>query len=290
MRKLIYLCFLVVQASFQQLSALIMESPNLELFEKIVQSSDENCLVVLDVDNTIICPHDLIQKASAEAIRKKLIQNVMQNPTILSSEKYTSDYFYLLSQLLIKTSYAFVDPKILPLIESLQDRGVKTIACTNIWTGEIGVIPSLEDWRIQSLQELGIDFSKAFPHTSFMRLVEFEYQGKAPIFKQGILSANKVPKGKVLMAFLQAIQWQPKCVIFLDDSLDYLLTVEEALQETGIEFIGLYYTAAVNQMFLVDEKLAEYQYLHLAQKGIWLNDQEAREHMQTREEETLTSR
>ncbi len=139
-------------------------------------------------------------------------------------------------------------------------------------TGACGIIPSLEDWRIDHLKKHNIDFSRAFA-------VNFElgdHNDKRALFKSGVLCADKQDKGPVLLAFLEKIRYKPSRIIFIDNKLEYLKSVEEALQETKIEFTGFHYTAVEDRPCIVDEKLAEFQLLHLIQTDRWLTHQEAR--------------
>lgn len=90
-----------------------------------------------------------------------------------------------------------------------------------------------------------------------------------------MLCANKQDKGPVFVAFLEAIQWKSRQVIFIDNRLDYLKSVEAALDGTGIEFIGFHYKDVENSPRIVNEHLAKFQLMHLAKTGEWLSDQEA---------------
>lgn len=262
----ITICFLTAN-----LHALIVEAPNLEVFQQALLKSDTNSLVLLDVDETLIIPKDLILRPCARKIWEKYAQQTLKNPEIVPPEKYEKDYF--LSLVLSRMQYKLVDPEILNVIENLQKRQIKTIAFTKMTTGSSGVIPSLEDWRIAHLLKLNIDFSEAFPHFPSVQLEETN--GRAAVFKQGVLCANKQDKGPVLIAFLAHIKWQPKKIFFLDNRLDYLQSVEQSLKGTGIEFIGFHYTAVENEACIVDEELAQFQLMHLAKTGIWLSDEEA---------------
>jgi hypothetical protein len=163
------------------------------------------------------------------------------------------------------------------LIKILQENQIKTIAFTRMDTGRLGLIASTEEWRLNQLREQGIDFSSGFPD---LLLLSFRVaKGEASLFKEGVLFANKEAKGPVLAAFLEQIDWKPKKILFLDDKLDYLQSVEEALQSKGIEFIGYHYTEVEKRSILLEEELGRLQYNHLVQYERWLNDKEALEQL-----------
>jgi hypothetical protein len=96
-----------------------------------------------------------------------------------------------------------------------------------------------------------------------------------PLYKQGILFCLQPNKGKVLITFLERINWEPLKVVFIDDKIDNLQSVQEELKVKNIEFVGLHYTGALSLPREIDEKLVEFQYEYLMKHGEWLSDQQA---------------
>lgn len=103
-----------------KLSAFIVDAHNLEPFEKAIENIDQHCLVLLDVDETLICSKDMILRPRAIKIWNKHAEEILEN--------YDSDYF--LGQVLATMEYELVDPSIVAIISSLQQRNIKTIAFT----------------------------------------------------------------------------------------------------------------------------------------------------------------
>ena len=58
-----------------------------------------------------------------------------------------------------------VDEKFIQLISDLQRKGIKVLALTNCFTGRMGAIDSMEDWRINELERIGYHFDKSWPDT-----------------------------------------------------------------------------------------------------------------------------
>lgn len=250
----------------------IIPIDNLDFFEKAVEQSNQQSLVLFDVDETLIIPKDLILRPTAWNIWNKYAKETIENPAICAPEKEGKEY--LLGQIFSKIEFEIVDPKVIDIISSLQERRIKTIAFTKMSTGVLGAIPSLEDWRINQLKDHNIDFSLAFPQHSEIKIEPLEPNGRTSLFKQGVLYSNKQDKGPVLTAFLERIEWKPSKVLFLDNRIDYLQTVETALDGTGIEFIGFHYREMERRPCTVDENIAKYQLEHLAKTGEWLSDDE----------------
>lgn len=257
---------------FTQLRAIIIEAPNLNQFEETLKTIDQQSLVLFDVDETLLLPKDLILNSNAREIWKLYAKETLENPEIVPPGKYDDKYFF--GQVLSRIEYEVVDPKIVEIIRSLQSRNIKTIAFTKMPVGSVGVIPSMEDWRIEHLKKHQFDFSEAFPQFQEIKINVLS-TGIPSLFKKGMLCANKQDKGPVFAAFLGAIQWRPSQVVFIDNRLEHLKTMEIALEGTGIKFIGFYYRDVDNRPRIVNEHLAKFQLMHLAKTGEWLSDQEA---------------
>lgn len=277
MRRNLSILLLCLSLSAGKLCGQIIEIPDLvHTFEEL-QHADENCLVMFDVDETLIVPSDPLLWSSAREIFKKIKEKTLDNPDIVSPATHQKGFFS--GQIMSRLDYQLVDAKVLEIITDLQKRQIKTIAFTKMMTGPLGIIPSMQDWRIKQLLERGFNFSQAFPDIKLHIIPELPSSGKSALYTHGILFANDQHKGPVLVAFLEQIGWTPKKVIFVDDRLDYLETVEASLKDTGIEFLGYHYTAT-HKHPPIDEELATLQLMHLAVHGLWLNHHEAKEQLQ----------
>lgn len=259
---------------FIQLHAKIIESPTFTQFEEVLETLDPDSLVLLDVDETLLVPKDGILKNGGEEYRKILG---------FYKRNFTS---HLIGQLLSRSEYEAVNPRAVDAIDYLQARDIKTIAFTACSVGQNGVIPSMEDWRIEHLKKNQFDFTVAFPQFSGLWIKMYKDDPlsrlyyKKPLFKEGVLFCNGHHKGPVLTAFLAAIGWKPSKIVFLDDRLDFLESVENALKQEGIEFIGLHYTEAKNLPCIVNEQVAKFQIMHFFETEEWLSEQEAEQYIQ----------
>jgi len=263
----IQIIFLLFYAT---LSAKIIPISNIEDSQGYFEGLDSQSLVLWDVDETLIIPSDQVLHPENHMIRKALIQHYMGN---LSKEKFEE----FVSQILSRTPYCLINHVVPHLISSLQNQGIHVMAFTAMGTGNYGSISSLEDWRIQQLRKLGIDFSRCFPQHSGLSWKETISTKGFPAFKDGILCSDHLEKGPVLHNFLHKIQWKPAQVLFFDDLLDCLISVEQALETLNIPFIGFHYQASQLKLGKppVDLKLAHYKFQFLVQNGIWLPDEEA---------------
>jgi hypothetical protein len=255
------------------LSAKIIEITNLELIQEYFNPLDDQSLVMWDVDHTLIFPSDSVLRPGNEVIAHELGLHYLGG-------RSHPNWNELISQVLSKVPFYLVDPQLPSLISSLQKKGIPTMAFTAMRTGSYGKIPSMENWRIDQLKCLGIDFSQFFPQHSGLNWQQTTSKFGKPAFKAGILCSDHLPKGPVLKTFFNTINWQPTQVIFFDDTLDCLISVEHTLKELNISFIGIHYHAAKYTQTPVNLKIAHYQYQTLAETGIWLTDEEAQATLQ----------
>lgn len=137
----------------------------------------------------------------------------------------------------------------------LQNRGVVIMGLTHRW-------PSVADSTIHQVASLGFDFSKTAPSQETFTVPA----GHPTLYKQGILFVcdyNK--KSDVFLPFLILINQKPKKVVFIDDKRKYVEELEVALEQQGIEYIGIHYTAIEHVTPMFSPEIAEFQYKFLDQ-------------------------
>lgn len=254
------------------LSSTIHEVYDLDLFTEETEKLTSDDLIIYDIDNTLIAPEDLIMRASCRKLRSKLLQEFKVKP----------DYQeYIFSLIYERYKVNLVDPQIVDLIISQQRRGIPAIALTGSMTAKFGVLESIEKWRYNQIGRLGIDFSPSFNLSEdpyyFSR---FAIMMRYPSFYKGILFTDLVPKGAVLIAFLNKLDWKPRKVVFIDDRADYLKSVRSSLEAIGVEFIGFHYRAAEESIYEEEaEKLGRFQYESLIERRQWVPDRQARKEL-----------
>ena len=222
-------------------------------------------LVIFDIDEILITPADLLLKPVGRDFNGW-------------GKIPLKEFEYYLSIMLASTKYVLVDAEAPNLIKKMLQKGILAIALTACSTGAIGVIQSMEEWRFNQLNALGIDFSPFFEgEYVFSELVDAK--SRPPLFKNGILftgdlqNPEKSAKGQLLGIFLDKINWSPEKVIFIDDSQKHLEAVFQELNQRGIPFQGHLLTTPTLQL---NEKIAELQIRTLLDTNKWITDQEAK--------------
>ncbi|MDR3623554.1 MAG: DUF2608 domain-containing protein [Chlamydiales bacterium] len=236
-----------------------------------LDSTDADTLVVFDVDDVLITYNDMVLRPSGAHFRPASWKGI--DPKEIP---------YLISIMLNEGQIILIDHSTPLLINKLKSKGVKTIALTAARTGKFGVIESAEEWRLKVLKQFDIDFSKSFSTKQIyfdnIEKKETEYS----LFKDGVLflGDEKTTKGALLVQFLKKVQWTPKKVIFIDDKMSHLTSVEAALNKAKIPFQGYQYKGADKLPGKLDEQIAEVQFSHLRKDHKWLSDSEAKKEEQ----------
>lgn len=265
LKKTILIIYLFSLLSVSAVYSKVLAVKDLCLFEKEIQSLDHDSLILFDIDYTILTPEDAALKPCGKGLRKKFLHN-------LDPQKRAR----LQSILGIDGKEELVDQKSPFLIQNIQARGIPVIALTALETGTYGKIINMEDWRLNRLKHFGIDFTVSFQDFNPLYLTELSpYNDHYPLFKNGVLFTNLRPKGEVLTTFLRKIDWKPTKLLFIDDSLSQIQSVESAAEALGIEFIGFHYTATGNASCKLNQTLGEFQFQYLIENEKWLPDKEA---------------
>ena len=188
--------------------------------------------------------------------------------------------------ILLNYKPVLVDERLPKIIKDTKERGIKVIALTNGRTGSIGSVNSRQDLRLARLKNFYIDFTGSFKLT---RLTlersnndrnrtgrNNEYTDDA-IFKDGVIFTSRRSKGDMLSIFLDKVEFLPKKVIHVDNSIDMMSSVQRMCKSRNIEFVGIQYTkqynASDNDIF--DKKAAEKKLEILRTKSLWVSDKVA---------------
>lgn len=280
-QRIVYLVVLIVTSVYGE----IVQAPTLIPIKAAIERANKSTLVIFDVDDVLIMATDQLLQPAQKKYRDKLWKDMTNGMPREKQEEY-------FSITLLQRKAVLVDPGIVSLIQETQKRNIRTMALTLISSGKLGKIPSLAEWRANELEGLGIRFSDSWPKITSYRFDSLKpvLPGKFAAFHKGILFTSHVPKGPhipkgvVLERFLKEIietenspESKVDTIIFVDDKLSNLKSVEEMCARLGFKYIGFEYTQANSNASKApfDEKRAHFQENYLLTQGKWLEDQEA---------------
>ncbi len=230
--------------------------------------ADHNTLVIFDVDEVLITYDDMVLRPCGAHFCPSSWKGI--DPKQVP---------YLISIMLNKGKIILVEPSAPRVINKLKTQGAKALALTAAQTGKFGVIQNAENWRLKTLKQFNLDFSNSFSKIQIMYFDKEEgRETDYPIFKNGVLflGNEKNSKGTLLVKFLERIQWKPNKVIFIDDKMANLISVQSALKQGGIPFQGYQYKGVTQLPGEFNEQIAEMQFARLRKDHQWLSDSEAK--------------
>ena len=237
--------------------------------QSVLDDADTGTLVVFDVDDTLIRPKDkILQRCYSYINAWKLVDAEFRK--MVNEEEHT------LSRLYIQAKRELIEPGISQLIATLQARNIKVIACTHLRVGPYGEIPLLEEFRFNQLKELDIDFTMSFDYTCIFNQCQQDFNNW-PLFYKGILFTNLCTKGEVLGAFIDLLDVKPRKIIFFDDQLPNLVSVQNELLKRAITFYGYCYKTVPGLESKFNAAVATYQINYFNTYQIWLSDTKAEE-------------
>lgn len=238
----------------------------------VLQTANQDSLVAFDIDDTITTPTSKINWAKYHPAQKALTKQVKDQLKGRPNNK--PDRFYADLWRSIDGS-PLIEKSSRNIIAALQNHGVPTIALTALYAGPSYFEPYLPEWRLHSLQKLGIDFSRiSFPDMVFHNLPLDQF-GNPTAFYHGLLCSSNIPKGEVLKAFLEKLKWKPNQVIFFDDLIENIESVAQAMREMQIPFYGFHYLGAQDLPGKLDLKVATTQIQTLFEQDRWLSEAQA---------------
>lgn len=251
----------------------IIPTNDFKVIEKYVNKADKDTLVMFDVDDVLMMPTD--EFAVNDPIRKELTQKLRER---YSKEELT----YLYSCVFERRTVQLVNPNMQSLIKSLEQRKIPTIALTGWWTGKWGKIDKMENLRFVGLKQVDISFTNTSPFKEDMVFPELQNKSGFPMLKSGVILTALADKGLVLKAALEKSNLHFKKVVFIDDDIKYIESVEKVCLDMNIDFQGIHYGAArIAPLPVLNKEKEELRYEILQKEHIWLLDKELEERIKS---------
>lgn len=229
-RLSIFSLFIALLFAVQVLVAEILETDKIATLLDIV---DQDTLVILDLNDTLM---GSVEYEGSDSWAKEVIQKEMQMTGLSKQAVY--DYFVpKWHKILLSSPVKAIEPITSEVIAALQDKEVPMIGLTARYI-------EMAYPTHNALHSIGIDLAKS---TIYATDIEIE-GGYASKFIDGVVFVGlKNDKGQTLLRFLDQINYQPKRVVFVDDKLPNVQSVEQAMQTRQIPFTGMHYTAACSK-------------------------------------------
>ena len=242
----------------------ITQTSDINILENLIYEADHNTLFLFDIDNVVLMDED--EYRLTHPYREEWIKDI---ETRLSEDQRA----LLFSIILEERKVRLVDPNIRNIINELEVRKIPTMALTKLQTDKFGIIEKMQDWRIRELQGINIDFARLSPITDDIEIRELEVGSGIPLLTQGIILTAERDKADILEYVLANKNYYPESIVFVDDILENLESVQDLCKKLQINFEGFEYKRAdeIPEIEL-DKKNEQIRFKILEQKYRWITD------------------
>ena len=253
-----------------KVNAQIVQAPSVnEVKTHTSQFDGKDTLVLFDLDYVLITPQDRVLRYAGEennyrSEHFKAIFKDFQGKEIALGKYKVPMAEYLISQILFTSKVELISPGMLNFVNEL-DKKMTVVGFTANSSGKYGIVQNEAELHLSRLKSLGYHFIK-----DNGRLLK----GDFPECISRVIFTNKKDKGKVLLDFLEKLNKNYKNIIFVDDRLKNLISVQNTLKDLKINYLGIHYTELKDKNEVLNQDIADKQFEVLARKHIWLSDKE----------------
>ncbi len=229
----------------------IVESDAITSVYQYIKPEEYNrdTLVIFDIDNTLATqPTDLDSDHWVDAMmKKKMLEGLSSQDALLA---ILPAYW----QIQHHTWLVPIEPETVGTLKTLQEKGVTVIALT---ARDIFILHR----TLEQLERLGINFSRNSPQ----KAMEPYGMSRPTTYLEGILFVCGRDKGKSLLHWLNQMNYKPSKIIFVDDKLKNIHSVEQALKKENYPFIGIRYGYCDDRVKNIDLQETEKEYQQFVQ-------------------------
>ena len=243
-----------------------------QILDLLNLNNHQNTLVIFDVGEVLITPSS--EDNFRHPYRDRFLQSIFNRTKPKEIELLKSSIFLNSTQIL-------VEPRITSLFEQLKSYKITTIALTAMGTGKFGSITKMQDLRLKQLDGVNLSFKHLTPLDGEHIMIELaamnkKYLGLAckgsPMLKSGVIFTSGLDKGMVLDHVFKKYDYYPNTVIFIDDLIENIKSLQQTCLKLGINFYGFHYKAAsLIPLPTIDEDLEKLRFAILEKEFIWLS-------------------
>ncbi|MES3036864.1 MAG: DUF2608 domain-containing protein [Bdellovibrionota bacterium] len=201
----------------------------------------ENTLVVFDIDNTLLRQdHQIGTHQWGDYMKARAIKNGMP------AEQAAAFQHKAFAEIQPYAKVQIVEPKVSKLLKYLKNRNVKHFALT-------ARSSHIMDTTIKQLGILKHDFASSFPSQKDTTLLN-------NYLREGVIFSGDTPKGELLKLIISNSNVRPDKIVFIDDKLYNLESVEKSFAEETIMLTSYRYSAADVFVKSFNPQIADLQY------------------------------
>lgn len=234
---------------FAFLESQIIEIQN---FEEIISHINQDSIVLLDIDDTLLIPKQMLGSDEWFTAQLKRNRETMSVEEVLDR---TVAQWELIRHI---TEMDIVEPGTKEIVELLQQSGCPVMGLTTQGF-------TLSRKTVRHLQDQKIFLEKAAPSSSDVYFTQkrkgSDYQ-EGVLYRHGILFTSGTDKGDAFFTLCERLGYIPKSIVFINDKATHLKEIEAAATQRGIPFIGLRYGYSDEKKSLFQSEIADHQFIH----------------------------
>lgn len=239
------------------LNAEIIQINNIDEIRSLIK---ENTLCLFDIDDTLIDNPSCLGSPPWRSWVRPQFANWQLEPAIFDA---------LTLYIAKKAPYKAVESSTSALIADLQKEGVAAFGFTargrSQWYGTD--VAGVDKYTHAQLKRVGIDFSKSLIPADLVLDESFYYDG--------IIFARHIPKGELLDKLSINMNYIPQLIIFVDDRLEQIESVDAALEALGIPSFCCWYCRSALDRNDFNPLVSTIQLEYLLHRNTYLSDEDA---------------
>lgn len=236
-------------------------------FKEIHSHLSPGTLVILDIDDTLLVPVQML--GCDEWFTRRLALHKKEGMSAAASLEASLAEWLAVRHL---TEMEMVESGTHEIVRTIQNQGYTVMALT---TQDVALATRTK----LHLLEHEIDLTHKAPSKEEHYL---NVDGRGVLFSSGILFTGGCHKGRALFGLLEKLGYTPQRILFINDKLTHLQSLEETAKQKSVEFIGLRYGYSDARKAAYNEEIADYQFTHSTFSRI-LSDEEAKKHLSLKE-------
>ena len=248
----------------------------LPIIDLLNLTNHQDSLVIFDVDDVLITPSS--QDDLRHPYRERLLKSIFNRINLQEME-------LLKSIILLNTKQVLLESRITKIFEKLKSYKTPAIALTAMGTGKLGIIKKMQDVRFKQLDSVNLSFEHLSPLRGENIMLELSANNKKfscldckgdPMLKSGVVFTSGLDKGMVLEYVFKTYSYYPKTVIFLDDLIENVESLQQICLKLNIDFYAFHYKVAslIPLPAAIDEDLEKLRFEVLEKELTWLSHQE----------------
>ena len=264
------LMVLIGLSAFEASAEIVQASSVNDIKTYTSQFESKDTLVLFDLDYVLFAPRDRVLRYAGEennyrSKHFKAIFKDFQGKEIPLGKDKVPMAEYLISQILSSSKVELVSLDMPNFVNELDSKKMAVVGFTANSSGKYGIVQNEAELHLSRLNSLGYHFKD---NGDLLK-------GEFPECISRVIFANKADKGKVLLGFLKQLNKNYKNIIFVDDRLKNLTSVQNIVKDHEINYLGVHYTELKDKNEVLNQDIADKQFQVLSQEYIWLSDDEA---------------